>query len=172
MRKRVVTLVGVAALVAGCGGDVGGKPVATQRWDPCSVTPEAVKATGLDPVYRSEGWGEGIEVPDWSLCTLRGPAQEPSYFLNVKSSDTHTIGEARQNESYLNGTDLRIADRDAYRFRTQMSRSITDCNIAVAVPPGVVVFSVHSMGTMEIGADPCVLVLQHATELENGLPPL
>ncbi|MCC8929044.1 DUF3558 domain-containing protein [Rhodococcus sp. I2R] len=167
----MATLVAVATLLVGCGGGVEGSPLAAERWDPCSIPASAMEATGLDPTYVSAGWGEGISVPDWSLCTLRGPSEDPSYFFNVKSSESRTIAEARSDDSHLHGIDLAVGGRDAFKFRTQMSRSITDCNIAVAVPPGVVVFSVDSMGTKEIGGDPCELVYKHTTELVSLLPP-
>ena len=170
MRKRVATLVAVAALLAGCGGGVEGSPVAAERWDPCSITPDAIAATGLDPDYR-EGWGTGIEVRDWSLCIFRGPATQPSYFFNIKSSDVFTVEDARANETNLNGVDIEVDGRDAYRFTTANSQSITDCNLAVDVANGVVVFTVNSMGTDPIGADPCDLVLEHTTNLATLLPP-
>jgi hypothetical protein len=170
VRRRVATLVAVATLLVGCGGGVEGSPLAAERWDPCSITPEALAATGLDPSFQ-EGWGPGIEVRDWSLCIFRGPEAQPSYFFNVKSSDVFTVEDARDNETNLNGVDVEVDGRDAYRFTTANSRSITDCNVAVDVVNGVVVFTVNSMGTDPIGADPCGLAQAHTTDLAALLPP-
>lgn len=158
-------------LLAGCGTDVEGTALAGERWDPCSITQDSIEATGLDPAFRDEGWGKGITVAEWSLCTWQGPAEDASYFFKIKSSERFTIADARANNQHLEGVDIVIGGREAFKFTTQMSRSITDCNIAFSVQPGVVVFSVDSMGTMDIGADPCELVSRHATDLEHLLPP-
>lgn len=172
MRKRLATLVIVVAVLTGCGGgDVDGNALAAERWDPCSIPTESLATTGLDSTFKEIGWGRGVSVQDWSLCIFRGPDVQPSYFFNVKSSDVYTVQDARVNESNLNGVDLEIAGRDAYRYSTATSQSITDCNIAVDVPTGVVVFAVNSMGTDPIGADPCDLVLTHTRDLAVLLPP-
>ena len=67
----MATLVATTALTAGCGSsvegsNVEGNAIAGERWDPCSITDDAIAATGLDPASRVVGWGEGIEVVDWT----------------------------------------------------------------------------------------------------------
>ena len=168
MRKRVATLVAVATMLAGCGGGVKGSPVAAERWDPCSITPEAIEAAGLDPAYR-EGWGEGIEVPDWALCSFKPRETDTPYFLSVKSSFVHTIEEARTDSSHLDGFNLTVGGRDAYQYRTEVGRTGRSCDIAVDTPPGVAVFSVIDMSELA-SQQLCGLVLQHTTDLEDSLP--
>ncbi len=169
MRRRIATLVALLALLAGCGGGVEGSPVAAERWDPCSITPEAIAATGLDPEYRDEGWGKGIEVPDWSSCTFHalGGVNSP-YGLSVLSSTDHTIAEARAKSSNLDGRDLFIGGRDAYMFRTEFGDAIRDCQIAIEVPRGVVVF--NALYNKDDGVDACEVVLQHVNDLESAVP--
>jgi hypothetical protein len=172
VRKRLATLVVAVTLLAGCGGGVEGRPVAAERWDPCSIPDEAIEATGLDPAFRIVGWGEGIRVDDWSLCKFRAPAARQSYFLNVMSSESHTVGEARGNDSNFDDVDLTVGAREAFQYRTDVSEAVQDCNIAVPVPPGVVVFTVDFVGGVEPESDPCDLVATHAIDLEIQLPPM
>ena len=168
MRRRVATLVAVATLLVGCGGGVEGSPVAAERWDPCSITPEAVEAAGLDPTYR-KSWSEGIEVPDWGLCSFKPPGKDIPYFLSVTSSFVHTLDEARRDSLNLDGSDLTIGDRDAFRYRTEVGRTGRSCDIAVELPPGVVVFSAVDMSELP-NIRLCELVLQHTNDLEASLP--
>ena len=165
MRRRVATLVAVAALLAGCGDGVEGSPVAAERWDPCSIPDEAIQATGLDPATKDEGWGEGIQVDEWALCTYK----TAEYYMTVKSSLTHTIGQAREKPSNLDGRNLEIGERDAHQYQTSVGRTGRTCNVAVDLPPGMVVFSVIDMA--ELGGDRlCELVLKYSIELQAALP--
>lgn len=168
MRRRVAMLGVVSALLAGCGSNVEGTPVAGERWDPCSINPEAIEAAGLDPEYR-EGWGEGIEVRAWALCSFKPPAERTPYFLSVMSSFEHTIEEARNDSSNLDGRDLAIGDRDAYQYRTEVGESGKSCHIAVDLPPGVVVFAVDDMSGLA-NSRLCELVVQYTDILERTLP--
>ena len=165
MRKRVATLVAVATMLAGCGGGVEGSPVAAERWDPCSIPDEAIAATGLDPATKDEGWGEGIEVDDWALCTYKAAA----YYLTVKSSSTRTIDEVRENSSNLEGRDVQVGERDTYQYKTSVGRFGRTCNVAVGMRPGVIVFSVIDMADLD-GDRLCELVIQHTNELQDALP--
>ncbi|MGA9870636.1 MAG: DUF3558 family protein [Rhodococcus sp. (in: high G+C Gram-positive bacteria)] len=169
MRKKVATLMAMSAVLAGCGGGVDGAPLAAERWDPCSITPDALAATGLDPEYRLEGWGEGIEVPEWKRCVFHavGGVDYP-YGLNVMSSIDHTITDAREDVSNREGRDLAIGGRDAYMYQTDFDAALRDCQIALATPPGVVVFAV--LYNTDDGADACEIVLKHVTDLESAVP--
>ncbi|WP_245819899.1 DUF3558 family protein [Rhodococcoides yunnanense] len=170
MRKWVPACVAVVALLSGCGDGVEphavGEPT---RWDPCSITPEAIGATGLDPGYRDEGWGDGIVVPDWAICSFKSPGVDISYFLVVKSSSTHTIEEARQDPLNVSGRGFVLDGRDAFQFETEIARSIDDCNVAVGLPHGVAVFTVNYMDVGD-GVDPCGLLLGHLADLKSALP--
>lgn len=171
MRRRVVAVFAAGALVAGCGGESGTAQPVAERWDPCSIPQDAIVGTGLDPDYKDVGWGEGIVVDDWDLCTYQGPASESTYFLSVTSSDERTIGETRDNTSYSGGVDLRIGDRDAYRFYATATEPGRDCNIAVTSASGLVVFGADFKAGIEPTGDPCDVVLGHATDLQWVLPP-
>ncbi|AYJ52120.1 DUF3558 domain-containing protein [Rhodococcus sp. P1Y] len=155
--------------MAGCGGGVDGSPVAAERWDPCSITPEALEATGLDPAYRDEGWERGIEVPDWGSCVFHAPGGVYSpYGLSVLSSTDHTIAEARAKPGNMEGRDLQIGGRDAYMFKTEFDPAIRDCQIALEVPGGVVVF--NALYNEDDGVDACEVVLNHVNDLESAVP--
>lgn len=172
MRKRLAMLVIVVAVLTGCGGgDVDGSALAAERWDPCSIPEDAIAATGLDPAYRDAGWGDGIEVSDWDLCTFRAFEADQSYFLSVLSSDVHTVEDARGNSANLNGLDTNLGSRVAFRYETSVSQAVVDCNIVAAASPGVVLFTVDFAGGIEPLSDPCELVLTHARDLESLLPP-
>ncbi|MFC8181433.1 DUF3558 family protein [Rhodococcus sp. NPDC057297] len=165
----MATLVALVMLLAGCSGGVDGSPVAAERWDPCSITPEAIAATGLDPEYRDEGWGTGIVVPDWSRCVFHAPGGTAyPYGLDVTSSDKFTIADARAREGNLSVRELQVGGRDAHMYTTETGKSVRDCNIALEVSAGVVVFTVvyHAAD----GVDSCQVVLQHVNDLESAIP--
>lgn len=168
MRARVAMLIAWTVLLVGCGGGVEGSPVAAERWDPCNITPDAIAATGLDPSYRMEGWGEGITVPEWGRCVFRPPGVDSAYGLSVMSSVDHTIAEARANSSNRDGRDLEVGGRDAYIYRTEFGVAIKDCKIALDVPPGVVVFT--ALYDKDDGVDPCEVVMKHVNDLEGAVP--
>ena len=168
MRTWVATVVAMSALLAGCGGGVEGSAVAAERWDPCSITPEAVAATGLDPAYRDEGWGRGVDVKDWGRCEFMQPGGiDAAYALSVMSSAENTVTQARAKPN-RDGSDLEVGGRDAYMYKTEFGAGLRDCNIALDVPPGVVVFTV--LYQQDDGVDPCELVLKHVHDLEGAVP--
>ncbi|AYJ50500.1 DUF3558 domain-containing protein [Rhodococcus sp. P1Y] len=165
----MATLAAVAAVLAGCGSGVEGSPIAAEHWDPCSITPEAIGATGLDPAYRDEGWGRGVDVPDWARCEYMPPGGKAAYALSVKSSVEHTIAEARTKPVNRDGHDFVVGGRDAYMYKTEFGAAIRDCNIALDVPQGIVVFTV--LYQEEDGVDACGLALKHVNDLEGAVPP-
>lgn len=168
MRRRVATLIAVMALVAGCGSNVEGEAAAGERWDPCTIKPEAIEAAGLDPEYR-EGWEEGIDVPAWALCSFKPISKRTPYFLSVMSSFEHTIEEARNDPSNLDGSDLTVGARDAFQYRTEIGRTGRSCHVAVDLPPGVVVFAVDDMSGLA-NSQLCELVVRYTGDLERTLP--
>ncbi|MGB7238525.1 MAG: DUF3558 family protein [Rhodococcus sp. (in: high G+C Gram-positive bacteria)] len=168
MRKRVATLVALATVLTGCSDGVEGSPFAAERWDPCSIPDEAIQATGLDPATKDEGWGEGIVVDDWAICEYMLPGASEAYALTVLSSADHTIAEARAKPANREGRDLVVGGRDAYMYKTEFGAAIRDCNIALDVPPGVVVFTVLYQD--DDGADACAIGLEHVNDLESAVP--
>jgi Protein of unknown function (DUF3558) len=169
VRKQVATLAAVGAVLAGCGSGVEGSPVAAERWDPCSITPEAIGATGLDPDYRNEGWGKGVSVPDWARCEYMPAGPGAAYALSVLSSADHTITEARADADNREGRDVVVGTRDGYLYRTEDGPAIRDCRIAFNVPPGVVVFTVLYQDDDDV--DACEILLEHVHDLEGAVPP-
>ncbi|WP_230595477.1 DUF3558 family protein [Rhodococcoides fascians] len=169
MRKGTATLVAAATLLAGCGDGVEGSPVAAERWDPCSITREAVASTGLDPSRRAEGWGNGIDVPEWGRCVFQAPGGSSSpYALDVVSSAEHTIDESRANPSHREGRDIEIRGREGYMFVTEFGAAIRDCQIALEVAGGVVVFT--ALYRIDDGVDACDVVRTHVSDLEIFVP--
>ncbi|WP_169914814.1 DUF3558 family protein [Rhodococcoides yunnanense] len=174
MRTSVAVVIVGTALLGGCSGsgdEIGVATPAPPRWDPCSISAEAIEATGLDPTYRQIGWPSGIVVDDWSLCKFRATPEDQSYFLNVLSSDVHTLATLRQDDSNLHAVDSTIGGRDAYQYETSVSRAVTDCNVATEVTGGIVVFTVDFVGGTDPASDPCELAQAHAIDLEPLLPP-
>lgn len=171
MRKWVPVLCAATVLLGACGDDVEPKAVAEPtRWDPCSITPEQIAATGLNPDYRDVGWGRGIDMPDWAICSFRPFGIDVPYVLTVTSSMNRTIGEARDNPANFGGRDLEINGRDAFQYSTKVAVSADSCHIAVALPPGVVVFTVDYMHFKD-GVDPCPILNDHVDDLKVALPP-
>ncbi|OAK51758.1 hypothetical protein A3K89_10830 [Rhodococcoides kyotonense] len=171
MRRWVFVLSAAALLVVACGRDVQPEAAAEPtRWDPCTVTDDVIEAMGLDPSSRKQGWQSGVVVEDWDLCGFRAPPTSQSYFFHIRSSDRHTIESIRSDDSRLDRVDLTVNGRDAFRYRTNDSRAVADCNVALPVGIGVVVLSVDFAGGVEPAEDPCKLVVSHATDLEPVLP--
>lgn len=171
MLKFLPVLVAVVALLGGCSRAVEPQAVAEPtRWDPCSITPEQIEATGLDPEYRDVGWGEGIVVDDWDICSFKPVGFDVPYFFVVMSSLDRTIEEAREDSSNFSGHDFQVNGRDAFQYKTDIARSIIDCNVAVELPPGVVVFTIN-YNDVDDGIDPCPILLEHVNDLEAALPP-
>ncbi|WP_201265161.1 DUF3558 family protein [Rhodococcus sp. P1Y] len=157
-------------LLGACGDDVEPKAVAEPtRWDPCSITPEQIAATGLDPNFREVGWGRGIAVEDWARCLFSPRGFDVPYLLSVKSSDVRTIQDARDDPSNLTGRNLAIDELDAFQYTTDVADSIIDCNIAIDLDPGVVVFTVNYM-RVDDGVDPCPILVRHTNDLKSALP--
>lgn len=166
----VSVLIAVVGLLGACSRDVEPRAVAEPtRWDPCSITPEQIGATGLNSAFRDVGWGKGIVVEDWAICSFRPVGFDVPYVLTVKSSLSRTITEARKNSSNLDGRDFEIDGRDAFQYKTDVARSIDDCNVAIDLPPGVVVFTVNYMH-VDDGVDPCPILLDHLADLRVALP--
>lgn len=170
MRMWIVVVIAASALLGGCAREVSPQAVAEPtRWDPCSITPEQIGATGLDPDYRKVGWGRGIEVPDWDICSFKPKGHDAPYFLVVKSSLNRTVEEARNDPANLDGFDTVLNGRDAFQFETNVARSIIDCNLAVDLQSGIVVFSIDYMHVGD-GVDPCPILQRHVDDLEVALP--
>ncbi|SNS94823.1 DUF3558 family protein [Rhodococcoides kyotonense] len=171
MRKWFAVLSAAIVLVGGCSRNVEPEAVAEQtRWDPCSITPEAIAATGLDPAYRDEGWGEGIVVEDWERCAFRPPGSDVLYVFSVKSSLEYSLDDLRQDPRNFEDHDVVLGDREAYQYRTKVAESAVTCNVGVDLPPGVVVFMANFMGDMTAETDPCAIVFAHASDLVYALP--
>nr|WP_176458802.1 MULTISPECIES: DUF3558 family protein [unclassified Rhodococcus (in: high G+C Gram-positive bacteria)] len=139
------------------------------RWDPCTFTPEQIGDTGLDPDFRKVGWSRGIVVPDWDICSFKPVGVDVPYYFVVKSSLNRTVDEARSDSGNLEGVDTYLDGRDAFQYRTDVARSITDCNLAVDLPSGIVVFSVDYMHVGD-GVDPCPILHRHIDDLKVALP--
>jgi hypothetical protein len=171
VRKSVAVMVAAVGLSGACSS--GGEPHAVAeptRWDPCSITPEQIAATGLDPDYREVGWGKGVVVEDWARCSFKPKGFDVAYVFNVKSSLTRTLEDSRNDSTSLDGRDFDIDGRDAFEYKTDISRTVLDCNVAVDLPPGVVVFTLNYMHYRD-RVDPCPILLRHIDDLKSALPP-
>ncbi|OZC84454.1 hypothetical protein CH304_18655 [Rhodococcus sp. 15-649-1-2] len=170
MRRWIVAVIAASALLGGCAREVSPQAVAEPtRWDPCTFTPEQIGDTGLDPDFRKVGWSRGIVVPDWDICSFKPVGVDVPYYFVVKSSLNRTVDEARSDSGNLEGVDTYLDGRDAFQYRTDVARSITDCNLAVDLPSGIVVFSVDYMHVGD-GVDPCPILHRHIDDLKVALP--
>lgn len=169
MRRQLLALGVGAGVLVGCGDEVEGSAAPAERWDPCSITSEAVAATGLDPDSRFEGWGDGIVVDDWGRCVFDSEGGvDYAYALTVMSSAEHTVAEARAKPSNRDGRDLDVDGRDSFMYRTEIGTALRDCNIVLEVLPGVVLFTV--LYHENDGVDACGVVQKHVQDLESSLP--
>ena len=87
MHKRMSMLIAGVMLLAGCGVSGEAAAPAAMRWDPCSIPPDALEATGLDPSYSSV-----VPVSPFSLCNrfwtnFRSFSKEDSSFLGKSETD-------------------------------------------------------------------------------------
>ncbi|WP_169914695.1 DUF3558 family protein [Rhodococcoides yunnanense] len=171
MLKWMVVGCALVALVGGCSRHVDAVAKAEPtRWDPCSLTPESIAATGLDPSYRDVGWGEGIVVDDWARCSFKPPGVGAPYFLSVQSSLVHSFTEIQQDTRNIEGRAIEIGDRDAFQYRRVIGRSAVACSVGIDMQVGVVIFSVNYLEYVEGETDPCAIVVEHTTDLESALP--
>lgn len=170
MRKWVTAIVVSIVLLGACARSVESTAVAEPtRWDPCSITPEQIEATGLDPEYRDIGWGRGIVVKDWDICSFKPLGYDVPYFFVVRSSLDHTIDEERKKSSNFGGRTFDVDGRDAFQYETKVASSADSCHVAVDLVPGLVVFTVNDL-KVDDGVEPCPILLDHVADVKKALP--
>lgn len=170
MRRWIFMVIGVSLLLAACGNEAEPTAVAApMRWDPCSIPPRAIEATGLNPDYRFIGWGDGIVVEDWARCMFKPPGRDIPFVVTVMSSITRTFEEAKTNPDHFDGRAVDVGARDAYEYVTRVGRTGRSCNIAIELEPGVVEYAVSDMSGIS-ERELCGAVMRYATELQHLLP--
>lgn len=175
MQRRWPAVLAVATMLCACAQPVDGLAVAgvpgiTEQFDPCSIPDEAIVATGLDPEEKQVGWGEGISVHEWTLCTWSGPAGDAWYYFSILFSLQYSFDDARRNPDYSDIEDVDIGSRKAIRFRYNGVDQGDGCDAAIDTEEGLVQLSVYTMGGLTPHSDPCPLLLRHAADLESYFP--
>ncbi|OZD83865.1 DUF3558 domain-containing protein [Rhodococcus sp. 05-339-2] len=174
-------LVGVMALVVGCGGatksapaaeptsSVVATPVEDEPWDPCTIPNDAIEAAGLDVNSKSTNlFGDAPLSTDWMICAWRNPDPGSWYFLGVFSSD-HDLAYLKGNDQFgeftvVNGT-------GAVQFRRTANYDEVSCGVAYEVVGGIVYFILDGRASREPLGDPCVEVERVGSALRPLLPP-
>ncbi|WP_084727877.1 DUF3558 family protein [Rhodococcoides yunnanense] len=174
MQRRGVAILAAIVLVTGCGRGIDGTPVAgipAEPWDPCTIPAQAIEATGLDPKVADHGWGAGISVPDWARCTWKGPQLKPWYFFGVLFSQVHTLDEVRDRPGNSGLADLRLADRDAILFFSNILDKDENCSAAFETKFGVAWLTVDAIGSTGPMGEPCTVLKDHVADLIDHFPP-
>lgn len=181
-RWWVLGLVGVVALVAGCGGTTGSAlaaesttssvvatPVAEEPWDPCTIPDSAVEAAGLDVESKTSTLvGDKPISTDWAICSWRNPDPGSWYFLGVFSSD-HDLAYLEGNEQF---GDFTAADSaGAVLFERTANYEEVSCGIAYEVVGGIIYLILDGRASREPLGDPCVEVERVGRALRPSLPP-
>ncbi|NIL78679.1 DUF3558 family protein [Rhodococcus sp. B10] len=171
MRKRWA-VIAAGCLIAGCGGGVDGVEVTgvpQERWDPCSIPADALAGTGLDPALGGAGWGEGIEVDDWSRCVWEHVDGDLRYSFTALTSTMFDSTDLRNNTQFRDFTETTFGARTGslhyYTSYTEAER----CGIVFDTDQGVVSLSLTNEGTTLL--DSCAILLDHAADLIDYFPP-
>lgn len=176
-------LIGVMALVAGCGGATDGAPVAESAttsveatpvadgpWDPCTIPDNAVEAAGLD-VDSKESGARGItEIANWKICSWNNPEPNSWYLLGIFSSSNSSIEDVRQNDRFQQFTE--DAALGGERFLRSGQDGSESCGVAFEVEGGVVYFVLDKRVVRDALGDPCVEVGRTAMSLRSSMPPV
>lgn len=163
--RRTGLCVALLPLVAGCGSQVAGAPVAQpELWDPCSIPSEAIAAAGVDPtILTNEPIGE--PDPNWALCVYR----HGWFFLNVQMTTLSYLDVVSGNGVQPIGP-VQIDSRAATSYRNDADILGRRCNVATPYEHGTVIVSVATAGAAEPKEDPCVRTTEIAKNLGPHLP--
>ncbi|WP_378742699.1 DUF3558 domain-containing protein [Nocardia brasiliensis] len=172
----------VAGLVAGCssGGEgpktegPSGKTTdgeSTVQYNPCSeLSDEALRATRVDPASKSTDTDAPSGPVTWRMCTWK--STDGPYFVTVGSS-THTMDEARKNETVTGFRDTKVGARSGLIYEDKNDEDKLRCYVSMPSSLGMFVVIVgwrYSERASLPQAPPCDLAVRHATQLESYLP--
>ncbi|WP_373889262.1 DUF3558 domain-containing protein [Nocardia sp. XZ_19_369] len=135
-------------------------------WDPCALSSDAVRATGLDPDSKKTGVA-GVEFDGWNVCDWRASAR---WYNTSIFAGFPTLQEVRDRKDFTDLKALRIDGRQAVQFKLASDNDHLGCGVAVEVPRGTVIFDVLGRYSEPRQEDPCVVAVRHATELVKYLP--
>lgn len=181
MRWWAAGVVGVIALIAGCGGVTDGVPTAapsttsavsapvpTETWDPCTIPDEAIEAAGLAvETKRQNAIGEEPISDDWKTCFWSNPLPDPWYFLGILSSN-FSMDYLRERGPFEQFT--AIDGFDGLRFQRKIKYDEASCGIAFEHDGGVFYLMLDVWISVEPVVDPCVEVERLARALRPSSP--
>ncbi|MFI9404748.1 DUF3558 domain-containing protein [Nocardia sp. NPDC052316] len=135
-------------------------------WDPCSLSSDALRATGLDPDSKRTG-AAGVEFDGWKVCRWR--AQAGWYSLGILSG-TPSLKDVRERKDFNDFKSVTIGNRPALQFGQAGDPERLGCTVAVEVPGGTVAFDALGRYSEPRQEEPCTVALRHATDLAKYLP--
>ncbi|GAA1591473.1 hypothetical protein GCM10009764_12800 [Nocardia ninae] len=161
------TSAGVTSTSVGVGTSAQTSPATdTAPWDPCTLSPDALRATGLDPDSKKKG-AAGVDFEGWKVCNWRASAR---WYTASIFAGSPSLQEVRGRKDFTDLKALGIDGRQAVQFKLASDNDHLGCGVAVEVPRGTVIFDVLGRYSEPLQEDPCVVAGRHATELAKYLP--
>lgn len=129
--KRVAA--GAAAVLAigatGCGGGEDSNtpttPAVAQPWDPCTLSDEALRRAGLDPVTEGPG---PVEAPGEENCGWKTTGDNS---VIMTASSTLTVDDIRNGPGNADFQNVTVAGRSAFTYRDDGYKPGTVCWLVV-----------------------------------------
>jgi hypothetical protein len=157
--RAVLTVLAVALVVSGCAEAVEGKGVATEPFDPCALSEEALTQAGALPETKMDD----VQFAGFRICSWR--TNQHPYYLTVFTTD-RKLSEYRLNETKTGFQEVEIVGRSALRY-LEVDSQLGTCAVGFDTREG----SVHvEMHRMELEDDACPYAIDSATKLAKYLP--
>ncbi|WP_373889263.1 DUF3558 domain-containing protein [Nocardia sp. XZ_19_369] len=135
-------------------------------WDPCALSSDAVRATGLDPDSKKTGVA-GVEFDGWKVCRWR--AQTGWYTLSILAG-TPTLKDVQGRRDFSEFKPVRVGNRSALQFGRASDPDNLGCGVVVEVSGGTVLFDMLTRYGEPQQDAPCAVSVRHADELAMYLP--
>ncbi|MEU2035756.1 DUF3558 domain-containing protein [Nocardia amamiensis] len=185
--RAVALAVGAALVLAACGNSSDGTPTATGQntsatanastaqtppakdaapWDPCTLPPDALRATGLDPESKKQGIA-GVEFDGWKVCNWRAVARW--YDLSILAGRP-TLDDVQGRRNFHEFQALTIGNHRALQFTRVGDTDKQGCTVAVEISGGTVAFDMLTRYGMPQEDNPCAVAVGRATDLTQYLP--
>ncbi len=174
LRRRLTVIAALCAAVfsaTGCSGadsETAAEPPA-EPFDPCSISADAIAATGLNPEIFGNGWSDGIDAGGWLRCTWEGAERSPSYRYKVLFSAEHELTELSQNQQYTNPTEFQSDEHTWLQYGALSAPAGTECGVAFDTVAGLATVEV-TLDVLAEGSDPCEMVVRHTKNLIHHFP--
>jgi hypothetical protein len=164
---RVTVACAAVVVAAGCGSDaVAGSPTAApaELFDTCSISPEALTASDVNPVSVGEGFF-GVEDDEWKPCDWDGGW----YYLTVLST-SHTLQEIKDNPRSTDIAKVSVGSRDAVSYYDDSDPEHRVCDVAFPSGRGAVVVRISTKLGEAVVEPPCDVAVRTANALDSAIP--